>query len=98
MGAMLGSAVGLILQESGVDITSISLYALAGMGAMVAGVTGAVISAIIVMIEMTDGVATARPLIFAVTFAYVVIYLASENSLLVRQLKSRGKYPWGKKD
>jgi hypothetical protein len=50
------------------------------------------------MIEMTDGVATARPLIFAVTFAYVVIYLASENSLLVRQLKSRGKYPWGKKE
>ena len=98
MGAMLGSAVGLILQESGADITSISLYALAGMGAMVAGVTGAVMSAIIVMIEMTDGVATARPLIFAVTFAYVVIYLASEDSLLVRQLRSRGKNPWGKKN
>jgi len=50
------------------------------------------------MIEMTDGVATALPLIFAVTFAYVVIYLASEDSLLVRQLRSRGKNPWGKKN
>ncbi len=97
MGAMLGSAVGLAAQETGAEITSISLYALAGMGAMVAGVTGAVISAIIVMIEMTHAAAT-LPMIFAVTFAYVVIYLASEDSLLIRQLKSRGKYPWREKN
>ena len=84
------------MQETGVEITSISLYALAGMGAMVAGVTGAVISAIIVMIEMTHAAAT-LPMIFAVTFAYVVIYLASEDSVLIRQLKSRGKYPWHEK-
>ena len=64
------------------------------MGAMVAGVVGAVMSAIIVMIEMTGRLTTSLPLLFSVTCVYVIIYLTGESSLLVRQLKGRGKNPW----
>ena len=94
MGAMLGLAIGLMVQGAGIEIASLSLYALAGMGAMVAGVVGAVMSAIIVMIEMTGRLTTSLPLLFSVTCVYVIIYLTGESSLLVRQLKGRGKNPW----
>jgi chloride channel protein, CIC family len=94
MGAMLGLAVGLMVEGAGVEIASLSLYALAGMGAMVAGVVGAVMSAIIMMIEMTGRLTTSLPLLFSVTCVYVVIYLTGQSSLLVNQLKGRGKNPW----
>ena len=94
MGAMLGAAVGIIVEQSGITISSISLYAIAGMGAMVAGVIGAVMAAIIGMIEMTGKLSPALPLLFSVTCTYVVIYLYSQSSLLVRQLNGRNKNPF----
>jgi len=94
MGAMLGAAVGIILKMNGVPIASISLYAIAGMGAMVAGVVGAVMAAIIGLIEMTGKLSTSLPLLFSVTLTYVVIYLFSQSSLLVRQLNGRKKNPF----
>ena len=94
MGAMLGSAVGIIVELTGIPISSISLYAIAGMGAMVAGIIGAVMASIIAMIEMTGKLSPSLPLLFSVTCAYVVIYLYSQSSLLVRQLNGRGKNPF----
>lgn len=94
MGAMLGAAFGLILEQSGTPIASVSLYAIAGMGAMVAGVIGAVMAAIIGLIEMTGKLSPSLPLLFSVTCTYVVIYLFSQSSLLVRQLNGRNKNPF----
>jgi len=94
MGAMVGAAIGILVEQSGVDIASISLYAIAGMGAMVAGVIGAVMAAIVGMIEMTGKLSPSLPLLFSVTCTYVVIYLFSQSSLLVRQLTGRGKNPF----
>jgi len=94
MGAMLGAAIGIMVEGAGIPIASISLYAIAGMGAMVAGVIGAVMAAIIGLIEMTGKLSPALPLLFSVTCAYVVIYLFSQSSLLVRQLNARNRNPF----
>ncbi|MCK5001631.1 MAG: chloride channel protein [Gammaproteobacteria bacterium] len=94
MGAMLGAAIGITVELTGIPISSISLYAIAGMGAMVAGIVGAVMASIIALIEMTGKLSPSLPLLFSVTCAYVVIYLYSQSSLLVRQLNGRGKNPF----
>ena len=94
MGALLGAAIGLSIEQTGITISSISLYAIAGMGAMVAGVVGAVMAAIIGLIEMTGKLSPSLPLLFSVTCTYVLIYLYSQSSLLVRQLNGRGKNPF----
>jgi CIC family chloride channel protein len=94
MGAMIGAAIGITVEMTGISIASISLYAIAGMGAMVAGVVGAVMASIIVLIEMTGKLSTSLPLLFSVTCTYVIIYLFSQSSLLVRQLNGRNKNPF----
>lgn len=94
MGAMLGAAIGIMVEQAGVNIASISLYAIAGMGAMVAGVIGAVMAAIVGMIEMTGKLSPSLPLLFSVTCTYVIVYLFSQSSLLVRQLEGRNKNPF----
>jgi CIC family chloride channel protein len=94
MGAMLGSAVGIMVEGAGIPISGISLYAIAGMGATVATVIGAVFAAIIAMIEMTGKLSPSLPLLFSGTTAYVVVYLFSQSSLLVNQLNGRGKNPF----
>jgi len=94
MGAMLGAAVGIIVEGAGIPISGISLYAIAGMGATVATVIGAVFAAIIAMIEMTGKLSPSLPLLFSVSTAYVVVYLFSQSSLLVNQLNGRGKNPF----
>ena len=91
MGAMLGAAVGIVVEGAGISISGISVYAIAGMGATVATVIGAVFAAIIAMVEMTGKLSSSLPVLFSVTSAYVVIYLFSQSSLLVNQLKGRGK-------
>ena len=88
------AAIGLTVQLMGIEVTSISLYAIAGMGAMVAGIIGMVMAAIIALIEMTGNLSPSLPLLFSVTCTYVVIYLYSQSSLLVRQLNGRNKNPF----
>ena len=94
MGAMLGAAVGFMVEGAGVTISDISVYAIAGMGATVAAIIGAVFAAIIVMIEMTGTLDASLPLLFSVACAYVVMYLFSQSSLLVNQLRGRDKNPF----
>ena len=94
MGAMLGAAVGIMVEGTGISISGISIYAIAGMGATVATVIGAVFAAIIAMIEMTGKLSSSLPVLFSVASAYIVIYLFSQSSLLVRQLDGRGKNPF----
>lgn len=94
MGAMLGASVGIIVEGAGIPISGISLYAIAGMGATVAVVIGAVFAAIIAMIEMTGKLSPSLPLLFSVSSAYVVVYLFSQSSLLVNQLNGRNKNPF----
>ena len=94
MGAMIGASVGIIVEGAGIPISGISLYAIAGMGATVATVIGAVFAAIIALIEMTGKLSPALPLLFSVTSAYVVVYLFSQSSLLVNQLNGRNRNPF----
>ncbi|MFT5658923.1 MAG: CIC family chloride channel protein [Gammaproteobacteria bacterium] len=94
MGAMIGASVGIVVEGAGIPISGISLYAIAGMGATVATVIGAVFAAIIAMIEMTGKLSPSLPVLFSVTSAYVVIYLFSQSSLLVNQLNGRNKNPF----
>ncbi len=93
-GAMIGASVGIIVEGAGISISGISLYAIAGMGATIATVIGAVFAAIIAMIEMTGKLSPALPLLFSVSSAYIVIYLFSQSSLLVNQLNGRNKNPF----
>ena len=94
MGAMIGASVGIVVEGAGIPISGVSLYAIAGMGATVATVIGAVFAAIIALIEMTGKLSPSIPLLFSVTSAYVVIYLFSQSSLLVNQLNGRNKNPF----
>jgi H+/Cl- antiporter ClcA len=87
-------AIGLFIEQTGTPIASVSLCAIIGMGAMTAGVISAVMAAIIGLIEMTGKLSPSLPLLFSVTCTYVVIYLFSQSSLLVRQLNGRNKNPF----
>ncbi len=67
-----------------------ALYALAGMGAMVAGATGAPITGILLVFEMTHDFALVMPLMLAVVACKTVMRRYERDSLYSGWLRRRG--------
>ena len=91
LGATLGAAVGSILDAllPGSQIRSVH-FALAGMAGMVAGTTGAVLTAIIMLFEMTWNYSVIVPVIITATVAYALRQSLSPASLYTLKLLRRG--------
>ena len=91
MGASLGSAYGTVLHAwvpaSGV---SPAVFALAGMAGLVAGATGAALTAIVMIFEMTLNYAVILPMTLTVAVSYGLRRMMLTESIYTMKLVRRG--------
>jgi CIC family chloride channel protein len=91
LGATLGQAYGLVLAAifPGAGINPPAL-AIAGMSGIVAGATGAVVTAIVTLFEMTLDYSVVVPMFITVAFSYGVRKMCSSESIYTLGLARRG--------
>ncbi|MBF0227501.1 MAG: chloride channel protein [Desulfobacterales bacterium] len=91
MGATLGSLCGQLANYLfPVWTASSGAYALVGMGAVVAGVTHAPISAILIIFELTNNYLVITPLMLACVISFLISYLLCRKSIYIAKLASKG--------
>jgi CIC family chloride channel protein len=92
MGATLGGAFAALLNSAGV-ITPLSVpaFAMVGMGAMVGGGTGAVMTAVTMIFEMTLDYSIVMPMILAVAMSLGVRRVLSPENIYTLKLLRRGR-------
>jgi CIC family chloride channel protein len=90
MGATVGAASGYLCQwlMPGADI-SIATFAIAGMAAAIAGTTGAVLTGMIMLAEMTRDYPSMLPMIITCTTAYGVRKAIMHESIYTMKLLAR---------
>ncbi len=93
LGATAGAAYGVFLERffPMLDI-SMPAFAVAGMAAMVGGVTGAALAAIVMIFEMTLDYNVILPMTIAVAVSYGVRRVLSRDSVYTLKLVRRGHY------
>jgi CIC family chloride channel protein len=90
MGAALGSAFASLLDRLGASL-SIPAFAMVGMGAMVGGGTGAVMTAVVMVFEMTLSYDIIMPMIVAVAMSVGVRRVLSPETIYTLKLVRRGQ-------
>lgn len=92
LGATVGASFGLLCN---IFIPGVSahpgVYAIVGMGAVVAGTTHGVLSAILIVYEMTDQDSIILPIMIAAGLASVVARLIDPESIYHKKLNRRGE-------
>jgi CIC family chloride channel protein len=92
MGATLGGSFALILSALGVPLVlSVPAFAMVGMGAMVGGGTGAVMTAVVMIFEMTRSYDIVMPMIVAVAMSVGVRRVLSRENIYTLKLARRGR-------
>ncbi|MEJ2440481.1 MAG: chloride channel protein [Gammaproteobacteria bacterium] len=93
MGAVLGAAYALLATRvvPGLSLAPVNT-AIIGMAAMVAGATGAVITAIVMIFEMTRDYYVVVPLMAVVSVAYGVRRIFLRDSIYTMKLSRRGLF------
>ncbi|XOZ33050.1 chloride channel protein [Halomonadaceae bacterium KBTZ08] len=86
-GALFGHVMAMLFPTIGIDPV---VFAIAGMAGMVAGTTGAVLTAVIMIFEQTGDYAAMLPIIATVSLAYVVRAKLTEESIYTLKLVRRG--------
>lgn len=91
MGATGGAAFGHLCQAFIPDLDiGIATFAIAGMAAVVAGSTGAVLTSIVMLMEMTMDPSVTMPLLITCTVAYAVRKAIMHDSIYTMKLRARG--------
>jgi CIC family chloride channel protein len=91
IGAMAGTAFGSVAHHLFPTVTeSAGAYGLIGMGAALGGATGAPITAVIVLFELTGEYSIILPLMTAVVMAAGTGHLLSKNTIYTAKLCRRG--------
>ncbi|MCV7229556.1 chloride channel protein [Mycolicibacterium komossense] len=91
IGAMAGTAFGLVAHDLFPGVTeSAGAYGLIGMGAALGGATGAPITAVIILFELTGEYSIILPLMAAVVMAAGTGHLLSKNTIYTAKLWRRG--------
>lgn len=91
MGASLGAALGTVLHLfHAIPAGEISSFAMVGMAAMVAGGTGAAMTAVTMIFEMTRDYSIVIPMIIAIAVALAVRRLVTIETLYTIKLVKRG--------
>lgn len=91
MGASLGAGFGVFLHHLGwIDESSVTAYALVGMGALVAGTTHAPLMAIVMLYEITRQPKVILPVMFAAIVATFVAQKLLPDSIYTLKLRRRG--------
>ncbi len=92
MGATLGGAFAALLNAAGLPIQlSVPAFAMVGMGAMVGGGTGAVMTAVTMIFEMTLDYSIVMPMIVAVAMSIGARRVLSRETIYTLKLKRRGR-------
>ncbi len=92
MGATLGGSFALLLSLAGVPLVlSVPAFAMVGMGAMVGGGTGAVMTAVVMIFEMTRSYDIIMPMIVAVAMSVGVRRVLSPENIYTLKLTRRGR-------
>ena len=87
IGAAIGEGLAQLAHVSG-DIQAV--WALMGMGAMLAGALGVPLTAILFSLELTHGFPALLPLVLACTASYLATSLLMPRSILTEKLARRG--------
>ena len=88
---MIGAAIGeSIAQLAHMPVETQALWAMMGMGAMLAGALGVPLTAILFSIELTHALPALLPLTLACTASYLVTSLIMPRSILTEKLSRRG--------
>ncbi len=88
---MIGAAIGESLARLGhMPGETQALWALLGMGAMLAGALGVPLTAILFSLELTHALPALLPLVLACTASYLVTSLVMPRSILTEKLSRRG--------
>ncbi len=92
MGATLGGGFAALLSWAGVPLPlSVPAFAMVGMGAMVGGGTGAVMTAVVMVFEMTLDYDIIMPMIVAVAMSVGVRRVLSRENIYTLKLVRRGR-------
>ncbi len=92
MGATLGGGFAALLNTAGLPIhLSVPAFAMVGMGAMVGGGTGAVMTAVTMIFEMTLDYSIVMPLIVAVAVSIGARRVLSRETIYTLKLVRRGR-------
>jgi len=91
LGAALGGALGVVgnFLFPG-SIGSVAAYAIVGMAAMVSGVTGGVLTSIIMIFEMTRNYEIMLPLMLGAVISHFVAKLLYKETMYTKKLTRRG--------
>jgi len=91
MGSTLGGAFGIFMKQLFPNIVGHpTSYAIAGMGAVVAGATQAPITAVLIIFEMTRDYKIMLPLMIAVVFSTLIYSYLNKGSIYTLKLLRRG--------
>ncbi|HCG63048.1 MAG: chloride channel protein [Spirochaetae bacterium HGW-Spirochaetae-4] len=91
LGGALGGAVGILVNTLFPETTGpVSAYAIVGMAAIVSGVTGGVLTAIIMVFEMTRDYAIMLPLMLSAVLSYFVSKSLYKETMYTKKLTRRG--------
>jgi CIC family chloride channel protein len=92
MGATLGGAFAALLNATGLPLQlSVPAFAMVGMGAMVGGGTGAVMTAVTMIFEMTLDYSIVMPMIVAVATSIGARRVLSRETIYTLKLVRRGR-------
>ncbi len=93
MGAMLGAAYGLVLRHFLMPAFGMApaVFALAGMAGVVAGATGAALTAVVMIFEMTLDYAVVLPMTLTVAVSYGLRRMMLAESVYTMKLVRRGE-------
>jgi len=92
LGATLGAAFGLICNLAVPDWSADpGVYAIVGMGAVVAGTTHGVLSAILIVYELTDDYHIILPIMAAAGLSSLIARLIDSESIYHKKLSRRGE-------
>jgi len=91
LGAALGGAVGIVANMLFPGTTGpVAAYAIVGMGSVVAGVTGGVLTSIIMIFEMTRNYQIMLPLMLGAVLSHFVAKLLYKETMYTKKLTRRG--------
>ena len=91
MGATLGAGLGILLYQLGIiEASSVNVYALVGMAALVAGTTHAPLTAIVMLYEITREPKVILPIMLAAIVATAGAQLLFRDSIYTLKLRRRG--------
>ncbi len=91
LGAALGGSIGILANMIAPGSTgSVAAYAIVGMGSVVAGVTGGVLTSIIMIFEMTRNYQIMLPLMLGAVLSHFVAKLLYKETMYTKKLTRRG--------